>query len=322
MTACTMAAEVLQAGRSVAVVDCDFQAPVLHTIWQRAVSPGLSSVLVGARAIDDVFDYRALPTGRFLTVTAGAESAYRSHLFSAPAAELAVRRLVDFAEIVLVNVGPLSAPHATSIVALCDAVVVVADADPEVQGNHRPDALRDLRVPIMAWTPDHVSTPDEVTDHVAPAPAPEPAAVGAAPAPEPAAVGAAQAPEPAPVAAAPVPEVAAVGAAPVPELVPGWIDDHGFEPAAAGTEAVAHGVSAGDTLVQAEPVAEPPPVDDTLAFDAAGFELEDLADRSEPADALAVPGSRIAAPAEPNDADNDQSWMTRRIRRFRSGYLP
>ena len=157
-TSCELAEQILSAGRSVAVVDCDFHAPVLHQFWHRATSPGLSSVLVGVRSIDDVFDYRALPTGRFLTVTAGEDSARRAHLFESSVAEQAIRRLVDFAEIVLVNIGPLSEPGARSAVALCDAVVMVAP----VGDVESPSSLHGLRTPIIAWTPDFVSTPEEV----------------------------------------------------------------------------------------------------------------------------------------------------------------
>ena len=150
-----------------AVVDCDFLNPILHEFWLRETSPGLSSVLVGALSIDDVFDYRMRGTGRFLTVTAGEDSARRAHLLATPPAEQAIRRLVDFAEIVLVNVGPLSEPAARSAVALCDAIVVVTAADRPPGNGERPAPLHGLQAPIVAWTPDLISTLQETLDEPA-----------------------------------------------------------------------------------------------------------------------------------------------------------
>jgi len=163
-TACDLAEQFLFEDRSVAVVDCDFQAPVLQQIWERGVSPGLAEVLAGERAIDDVFNYRSLPTGRFVTVTAGGDTAHRAHLLATAQADETLRRLVDFAEIVLVNVGPLSAPHAPAVVALCDATIVVDDASRPVSAAREAAAFQGLRAPIIAWMPDTISTNDEVSD--------------------------------------------------------------------------------------------------------------------------------------------------------------
>jgi len=169
-TACDLAQQFLFEDRSAAVVDCDFQAPVLHKIWERRVWPGLAEVLTGEREIDDIFDYRSLPTGRFVTVTAGGDTARRAHLLATEQVEETLRRLVDFAEIVLVNVGPLSAPHARSVVALCDGVIVVDDASRPVAAAREAAVFQGLQAPIMAWTPDTISTADEVVDPPPPSP--------------------------------------------------------------------------------------------------------------------------------------------------------
>lgn len=310
-------------------------------------------MLVGASEIDDVFDYRALPTGRFLTVTAGEDSARRAHLFSTPIAERAIRRLVDFAEIVLVNVGPLTGVAARSVVSLCDAVVVVTGADIAMQPGYRPAQLHDMRVPIMAWTPDYLSTQDELVDPPAPVAAEPtsdlvpswidadhadvainghngsaPPVVAAAPEPTEEALAPAVAhvvhpPEApadaveAPVVAPHTPEVAAVAAeAPVGVPAVGTMSAEAAEFAPA---------EHGDVIVAEQPVPEPTtdvgladePAPSVVAVEPEpnGVELEGLR-----LEGLWEKDSRDA-PA-PAVADASAPKKTRRKRRLRSRYLP
>lgn len=321
-TSCELAEQILNAGRSVAVIDCDFQAPVLHEIWQRSVAPGFSSVLVGASDVDDVFDYRALPTGRFLTVTAGEDSARRSHLFSTPVTEQAVRRLVDFAEIVLVNVGPLSAADAASVVGLCDAIVVVTDPGQPVRSSNRPASLQGIRAPIIAWTPDNLSTPEELIDHyVMPAPVDElvpswidddrfePAvtANGSVPA------GATMV-RPDVVAAAPA---EAVVEAPPVDPNAGMVS----EPAPALVEAVAVDADVVDVVPEVFEDAEVGPPAEAFVDDAgAAFTVDDLWEPAAPVVAPRIPG--VGGPAQPIPDDDDDGRKRRKKRRFRTRYLP
>lgn len=151
---CGLAAELVAMRRSVAVADCDFLDPQLHERLGQPLGLGMGAVLAGDAHIDHVFNYSSMSANKFLTVTAGEHHDQRVPLLSAPTAPLAIQRLTELSDIVLLNGAPLTTPAGQALVALVDAVILVVDAHPASGPDQRPTMLQSSRPYVAARVVD------------------------------------------------------------------------------------------------------------------------------------------------------------------------
>ena len=113
-----LAASLAASGLSVVVVDADFRAPRLHSVYRVPEGPGLAEVLAGASRIEDSLHQTENP--RIKVVSAGRVSDAVDALAS-PAMERVMSSLRSQADVVLISSAPADA--------FADAVVMAPVAD-------------------------------------------------------------------------------------------------------------------------------------------------------------------------------------------------
>ena len=118
-----LAASLAASGLSVVVVDADFRAPRLHSVYRVPESPGLAEALAGESRLEDSFHQTENP--RIKVVSAGRVSDAVDALAS-PAMERVVSSLRSQADVVLISSAPADAfADAVVMAPVVDGVVLV-----------------------------------------------------------------------------------------------------------------------------------------------------------------------------------------------------
>jgi succinoglycan biosynthesis transport protein ExoP len=124
--ASNLAAALAQAGTRVLLVDADLRHPSLAEIFRTGPQAGLTDLLAGHAALDDVIVRTDLPGLRLVTIGGNADRP--ADLFDAGRLARVVSRMRAAADIVVIDSGPvLSVPGPITLAPLSDLVVVVAN---------------------------------------------------------------------------------------------------------------------------------------------------------------------------------------------------
>ncbi len=143
VVACNLAAVLAQAGRRVLLIDADMRRPQAHEVFEIPQEPGLSDVLVGRAAVDQIIHREVAPGLAILA--AGSIPSNPAELLARPA----LRHLLDSVgaqyDHVIVDCPPVMAVTDASLVANeVSGVVFVVGADTTPRAAAR-IALGDLR---------------------------------------------------------------------------------------------------------------------------------------------------------------------------------
>ena len=126
VTCANLGVVLAQADRRTLIVDCNFRAPFMHTMFGLENGPGVVSVLMQERNIEEVW-HETLPCLKVLT--AGPASHEPTELLSSESlAELLRHTRGDF-DYVLIDTPPVGAvPDPAIVAAHSDGVLLVVDA--------------------------------------------------------------------------------------------------------------------------------------------------------------------------------------------------
>lgn len=117
--ACCIAIAMAQAGRSVALVDCDMRRPRLHRIFEKSNQLGLTSVLIDPDAFDDAIKETEVPN--LSVVTTGPLPPNPAELLHSEAFARTLARLSERFETVVIDSPP--------VVPVTDAAVLSTKVD-------------------------------------------------------------------------------------------------------------------------------------------------------------------------------------------------